>query len=261
MQTQTFRENAGTIGENLIRNFQENASPLIEASIQKIKQIDYKGIYARNAVVIKNAFAKVKSFFIGTASTSSWESGPSNSSNKKFLLLAGLMVLIVGIFGVLFFSSMSGQNTLGVTDERPDATEAKKTINLNKALQFPIRNEKGKEVSKFSYEITSAELYDSIIVKGQRARAVKGRVFLIFNLKITNSNDQAVEINTRDFLRISVNNKKELIAPDIHNDPVQTQAISTKYTRVGVAINESDKNIKLQVGEITGKKQTLEINF
>ena len=199
---------------------------------------------------------------MGMASTSSEESGPSSSSNKKFLLLAGLMVLIVGIFWSVFFSSMSGQNTLGVTDERPDATEAKKTINLNKALQFPIRNEKReKEVSKFSYEITSAELYDSIIVKGQRARAVKGRVFLIFNLKITNSNDQAVEINTRDFLRISVNNKKELIAPDIHNDPVQTQAISTKYTRVGVAINESDKNIKLQVGEITGKKQTLEINF
>lgn len=261
MQTQTLRENAGTIGENLIRNFQENASPLLETSIQKIKQVDYTGIYTRNALVIKNAFAKVKSFFMGTASTSSGESGPSNSSNKKFLLLAGLMVLIVGIFGVLFFSSMPGQNTLGVVDERPDATEAKKTINLNKVLQFPIRNEKGKEVSKFSYEITSAELYDSIIVKGQRARAVKGRVFLIFNLKITNSNDQAVEINTRDFLRISVNNKQELIAPDIHNDPVQTQAISTKYTRVGVAISESDKNIKLQVGEITGKKQTVEINF
>ena len=52
-------------------------------------------------MVIKNAFAKVKSFY-GNGFYFFRESGPSNSSNKKFLLLAGLMVLIVGILEVFF---------------------------------------------------------------------------------------------------------------------------------------------------------------
>ena len=76
--------------------------------------------------------------------------------------------------------------------------------------------------------------------------------------KIVNDLNQGLEVNSRDYVRITVNGStKELFAPDIHNDPVEVQAISTKNTRVGLAINETDKNIELRVGEINGEKQNL----
>ena len=138
------------------------------------------------------------------------------------------------------------------------------TIKLDKKFVFPLKDDKGKEVGTFDYLIQSADLQKQIIVKGQRASAIEGRVFLILNLKITNNLKQAIQLNTRDYLRLIVtSNKDEQLALDIHNDPVEVQAISTKYTRVGIALNESDakKLIQLKVGEIDGEKQTVELNF
>jgi hypothetical protein len=74
--------------------------------------------------------------------------------------------------------------------------------------------------------------------------------------------DKGIEINSRDYVRLIVDgNTKEMLAPEIHNDPVEAQAISTKYTRVGFPINTSDKNLVLQVGEINGPKQTIKLEF
>ena len=80
-------------------------------------------------------------------------------------------------------------------------------------------------------------------------------------MKITNNYDKSVQIPTRDYIRLMVNGSDEKLAPDIHNDPVEIQAISTKYTRVGFPINETDKDLILQVGEIAGKKQTVKLNL
>ena len=98
-----------------------------------------------------------------------------------------------------------------------------------------------------------------IYVKGQPAKALAGKYFLIFNIKFINQLDQGIKINARDYLRLSVNNSKDWLAPNIHNDPVEVQAISTENTRLGFVINTTDKNFTLQVGEIKGKKQTIKI--
>lgn len=187
--------------------------------------------------------------------------GGGNPSNKKFYILVGIVLIVVVVLGGLVLMVKPGTTTLGVSDSRPSAPSAKAKQDIRKVFQFPIRDEKGKEISNFSYEITSAELLDSIIVKAQRQVAVKGRIFLVFNLKITNNNNQSVNINTRDYVRLRVGNNSELVAPEIHNDPVEAQAISTKYTRLGFPIDESEKDLTLQVGEITGKKETIRVNF
>ncbi len=143
-----------------------------------------------------------------------------------------------------------------------DLPPAKKALNLNRQFTFPLLDSKGQEISKIKFSLETAELRDEIIVQGKRATAVKGRTFLILNFKINNDYNKSVQINTRDYVRLSVNgNDKELLAADIHNDPVEVQAISVKYTRLGFPINDSDKNLKLKVGEINGAKQDIDLKF
>lgn len=187
--------------------------------------------------------------------------------DKKLLIKVALPVLVAAIF-VLGLASLFRNINTAIGDPNggnqaiviPDATSK---IDLNKTFTFPLRDEDNEEVGNFDYIIENAELRKQIIVKGQRATAVEGRIFLIVNLKITNNLAQQMELPSRSYLRVVVNNNSELLAADIHNDPVEVLGKSTKYTRLGLAINDTDtKNpIILQVGEIDGEKQTIELNF
>ncbi len=169
----------------------------------------------------------------------------------------GLLILAI-VFTVKAITAPSKPTTTTQTD--PDKPRA--TLTLNKEFNFPVKNDKGEEITKLKFLIENAELRDRIVVKGQSATAVSGRTFLILNLKLTNGFKQSFNINTRDYIRLVVNDKEnEQLAPDIHNDPAEVQAISTKYTRIGFPINISDKNLKLKVGEIAGDKTNIDLKF
>ena len=189
--------------------------------------------------------------------------------NKKKLLkmvFPAVLVIVAIIVVISIAKNLPDAQNNSTTNNftQVDAPNAIATINLDKKFSFPLRDEKGKKVASFDYIIQSASINKQIIVQGKRATAVTGRVFLILNLKIVNNLKQSMELPARSFVRVIVNsNEKELLAPDIHNDPVEVQAISTKYTRLGLAINEADAYnvIKLQIGEIDGEKQTIELKF
>lgn len=184
-----------------------------------------------------------------------------NSGNKNNLRFFLFLIAIALLIFSFYLGKSLNQNSTSYKDDRPLPSATKARQILNKEFEFPLKDAKGNAISKIKYGIESAELQDSIIVKGQRARAVKGRTFLILNLKISNNFTQGIEINSRDYVRLSINSSKELIAADIHNDPVAIQAISTKFTRLGFPINDSDKNLMLRIGEIKGKKETINLNF
>lgn len=188
---------------------------------------------------------------------------PKINKNNIFRVIVPIIifvVIIIAIFAV--FGGKRDGNVAGVSTTSTSLDGDVKTTPINKTFQFPLKDDKGVTQGKFSYEITTAELRHHIVVKGQNATSVAGRVFLIVNLKIVNTLSQGLKINSRDYIRVSVNgNDKEWFAPDIHNDPVDAQAISTTDTRVGMAINESDKNIRLQIGEISGKKEVIPVTF
>ena len=180
-------------------------------------------------------------------------------------------VLIIGVIAVLGFGfwfknasenvnpSVLGTNQSGSQEQ---IAPPYATMQIDRELIFPLRNEKGDKVSEFKYIVQNAELTREIVVKGTKATSVKGRTFLILNLKINNDGKQKIQVNTRDYLRLTVNgNSAEFLAPDIHNDPVEVQPISTKFTRVGFAIDDTTQNIKLQMGEIDGEKQYVDLNF
>lgn len=184
-------------------------------------------------------------------------------NSKKFtrivlpLLLIGFLISV----GVMASKSLpTTANPIGGNDL--SLKPAIKMQGLNRGFKFPIKDQEGEEIGSFNYTLEKAEIRNEIIVQGKRATAVEGRAFLIINLKIVNELNQGLNINSRDYVRLSVNgNDKEWLAPDIHNDPVEVQAISTKYTRIGFPINETDKNLVLRVGEINGKKEIINLPF
>lgn len=183
----------------------------------------------------------------------------SKKNHIPYLILAVILIIVlIGGIALINQTAVFSSNNAGDSLKIAAPVSSKK---LNREFKFSLKDDMGKEISKFSYVLESAELRKEILIKGQKATAVKGRIFLVLNLKFTNSLKQGINVNARDYVRLTVNNSNELLAPDIHNDPVEVQAISTKYTRVGFAINEEEKNITLQVGEIDGKKEEIKLSF
>lgn len=178
-------------------------------------------------------------------------------SKKK---LGTIAIAVVGTIIILLMarSLLSGNPS----DEKVEIKGASSQTDVSREFTFPLKDSSGEEVSTFKYKIESAELRDEIVVKGQKANAIKGREFLILNIKLTNDYDRQIQINTRDYIRLSVNgNESEWLAPEIHNDPAEVQAISTKNTRLGFPINESDEKLVIQVGEINGEKEKIELKL
>lgn len=176
-------------------------------------------------------------------------------------ILLGVLLLVAAFYLGRSTQTSQTNQVAGVSDQRVLAPMVKASQKLNKGFGFPIKDNKNIEISKIKYTIESADLQDAIIIKGQRATAVKGKTFLVLNLRITNEYNQRIEINSRDYVRLTINNSKDLLAADIHNDPVQIQAIATKLTRLSFPISDNDQNLTLQVGEINGEKQTVKLDL
>lgn len=183
-----------------------------------------------------------------------------------FFIVLGCVVLLLLLVIVTHTSrtstGASRTSVLGKTaDDRIKLKSPRSTEDINREFKFSLLDNNGKELGKFSYFIQNAELRDEIILKGVRTPTIVGRTFLIINLKFTNPLNNDIQINAKDYIRLTVNNLNEKLAPEIHNDPVDVQAISTKYTRVGFIINDTDKNLVLQIGEIKGDKQSIPLNL
>jgi len=200
--------------------------------------------------------SSVGSFFSGLGARAS--GSLSNFNFKKFLPIAVFALFVIGT-GYLAYRRIAPG---GFSGSEIKVKGAKAMEDANKEYSFPLIDADGNEVSRFKFVVEKVELRDEIIVQGKRATSVSGRTFLVVNLKITNEYNQRIEINTRDFVRLATSlDKTEWLAPDIHNDPVEVQAISTKYTRVGFAINDSDKDLTLRIGEINGDKEEIALSL
>ncbi|MCL4398076.1 hypothetical protein M1403_03590 [Patescibacteria group bacterium] len=181
---------------------------------------------------------------------------------RKLIIVAAVLGLLV-IAGGKWLSSRAKQTTVAdATSVTAQASDAPlKSTEINREFSFPMLDASGNEITKLSYTIQSAELRNNIILRGQEATAAPGKVFLIFNLKLRNGSPAGVQLNTADYLRLNVNDSSDWVAAEITNDPVTVPAISTKFTRVGFPISTSDKDYKLQAGEIKGSKTVIPVNF
>ena len=181
-------------------------------------------------------------------------------TSKTSLIIIGL--LVVSVLVLFRFSGKSGSDNSSNSADKMSVKEVISAQDLNQEFSFPLRGDEGKELSKVVISVDRAEIRDEIIVQGKKVASTKGRTFLVLNLRVKNDYNQSISVNTRDYFRLAVGgNEEDWLAPDIHNDPVEVQAISTKPTRVAFPVDEGVKSFKLTVGEIEGEKQTVEFKF
>jgi hypothetical protein len=178
---------------------------------------------------------------------------------KKIFRFVG--VTLAAVFLVILVSRLIKNNTAMQSADAVQIQDALASEDINREFSFPLKDDSGETVSNIKYIIEKVELRNEILIKGQKATSVQGRTFLIATLKVVNDYKQSVQINSKDYVRLSVNGADDWLAPEIHNDPVEVQAISTKYTRLGFTINDSDKNLLLRVGEIDSDKQEIPLNL
>jgi hypothetical protein len=175
----------------------------------------------------------------------------------KYVFPVALLLLLILVISRLVIP----KNNTAQADEKLVQTQAK-TTEVNRDFEFPLKNDQNKELGKIKYSIQTAELRKDIVVNGQTAKAVPGRAFLILTIKLSNDLNRSVDMNTRDYVRLATAGKEdEWLAPEIHNDPVEIQAISVKYTRLGFAVDDNDKGFILQVGDINQNKDKIELKF
>lgn len=185
-----------------------------------------------------------------------------NGSKTRSYAIA-LIVIAFAIFAFIKIIPFHPTNVSGgAASSKTSIKNALATVPINKEFKFPLKDDKNETVGEIKYIVESAELRDEIIIKGKKAYAVDGKVFLVFNLKVVNESNKNISMATKDYTRLFINNNEsEPLSPSIHNDPVVIDAISVKPTRIGFSIGKSDKDLKIKVGEIKGEKTTIEVKF
>jgi len=180
-----------------------------------------------------------------------------NRKLTRYLVII-VVIIIVGLLVRNFFASVD--NSSNKSENRPTLKGFIASKELQRDFPINLKDKEGEKIEGVKMRVENVELRDEIIVQGQKATSVSGRSFLVVNIKLVNELKQAVEVNTKDYLRLGVS-EQEWLAPDIHNDPVLIQAISTKPTRVAFPVDSNLRRFTLQVGEITGDKEKVEIDF
>ncbi len=167
---------------------------------------------------------------------------------------------MAGIFLWLNPAKISGlKNIQQVAQANSNPSNAQ--VILNKQFSLPIYGEKGEKTDK-ALKITAVniELTDKILVNGKPATAKEGKDFLIINIEIENSTKDKLNVRPVDFFRL-VESQNKSYAADIHNDVVKAEPLSVKKTRIGWVVDKNQHKFKFLIGEISGAKETVEVNI
>ncbi len=175
----------------------------------------------------------------------------------KMGILGAIVLLFLGVSIVVGRQFLFGS----AADSSTQSPAILAQQSVNKTFSFPVADSTGQQATTIAYTIVSVDKQNQVIIKGQRASAVTGRTFFIVNLKLTNTSSQTIQLNSRDYVRISVDNQNELFAAEMYNDPIIVQPISTEYTHIGFPIDSTQNTLTLHVGQLSGPKTDIPIHF
>ena len=184
-----------------------------------------------------------------------------NNPNKKKYTIIGIAAVVVLLIIVFVASrprtpNMSQQSSTAVLSE---TTKAKATANINKSFTFSAVNQ-AKQKQPVNFTITTVERKDEIKVQGEARRANKDVDFLLVRIEIENDKTERLAIAPADLIRLE-DERGKLFSPDYHNGNVILDPISVKKDVISFVVNKSSKSFSLQVGELEGEKEKVEVKF
>ena len=173
-------------------------------------------------------------------------------NNIKLIVVAAVALIVFGGLSFWFVRSLNNNSTLGAKNSQ---------VLINKNYTVIARVKDGRRTDgKFEMAVANAEIANSLLVQGKKARTREGKTFLIINMEIENPHPVALYIFPVDLYRLVRPDGKQL-APSVHQGAVEIRPQATKKSNIGFVIDEGEKNFKVEVGELSGEKETLEINF
>lgn len=165
---------------------------------------------------------------------------------KLIALIAVALAIVLG-FGIWAQSGIGG---------KPQAT-----ISQDFAVQARTKDKIRVRYADLGVKLTNAEIANSLLVQGKRARTREGKTFLIINMEVENQFAVPLYTFPVDLLRLVREDGKK-IAPSVHQGTVEVRPISTKKSNVGFVVDPGDKDFKVEVGELSADdKKLLEISF
>ncbi len=186
-----------------------------------------------SAVVNKTILENQKSF------------GITSPLKKLRLPLLALIIVVLALVGYLAFKGGG----------HPDAS-------INKSFTVSARTSTGIRVrdANLNVKLTDATMANNLLVQSHKATTSKGKTFLIVDMEIENKYDVPLYALPVDLFRL-IRADGEKIAPSVHQGTVEIRPISTKKSNVGFVVDPNGKNFKLEVGELLGTKDVIEILF
>ena len=190
--------------------------------------------------------------------------GRSPMGRRNKLIAVGILLLLL-ISGAGYKYFRSRLNVLRPSTQSNSNQPTSKTSNLgemvlNRSYTFSGKNAQGVTSGEVKFTITKVEKAKEVLVQGRPANAKGDKAFLVLNIEIENAAVVKAYITPVDLLRLIGDDGKKF-APDIHSDVVEVQPISTKITRVGFVIFEKQKDFKIQVGELNGEKEVIDVSL
>lgn len=179
------------------------------------------------------------------------------TSLKSFLVNHKTKVIIFLLIAVFLFGVSKTR-----ADKNTDQTGMVGTpITIGRAMDLRAKNADGDTlVQTVNVAVTTAQLQERVLVRGNWIKARDGKLFLILNLDIRNDVNAALYAVSQDWVRLIENDDKKK-APTAHQGMVEIRPLSTKETNVGFVVDEGQKQFLLEIGATDGQGELIEIQF
>lgn len=178
----------------------------------------------------------------------------STAAKRKLILIAIPVVILIAGIGLYKAKHYTPSSASAQSQSNS------KSQNLDQSFNFPIYSQGQKTENGLELKVTTIERSDQVVVNGKTATSKEGKDFLIINIEIKNPTNDKLNVHPVDFFRL-VDDSGNHFAADVYNDPVVSEPIAIKKTRIGYVVDKSQSNFKFEVGEINGEKQTVEVNI
>lgn len=136
----------------------------------------------------------------------------------------------------------------------------RKNLPTNQNYQQISVNRNFKIKDNISIDIGSIEVNNQVVIEGKPVKAPSNRQFLIAHFFINNKTADMVNSQPVNLFRL-VDSTGRRLAPDLYDKIVTIFTNSSKESQVGFYINKTSDSYKLEIGDDTTEKSSIEINL